>query len=268
MQFKTLSFEETLPQIGLITLNRPDRLNAINMDMLEELQVLFGRLQAMESILVVILTGAGRAFCSGADLKDAKLRGDVVEQSKDSGRHLFQIQKKYAGSIMGMRGLPQPIIAAINGVAAGGGMCLSLASDITIASRKASFIPSFINIGLSGGELGSSYFLPRAVGSIRAAEILMTGRSVEAEEAEKIGLVNAVVDHDALLEAAVDKAKCLVTKGGPALRLTKESLNVNINAASLMAAIEFENRTQSICCTTSEHAAALTKFNKKSNDRV
>jgi len=266
MEFATIRFEEMEPHIGLVTLNRPDRLNAINMDMLKELQVLFGRLQTMESVLVLILTGAGRGFCSGADLKDANSRRDVVDRYKNAGNHLFHIQKKYASSVLDMRALAQPIIAAVNGVAAGGGMCFALASDIVVASRKAYFIPSFINIGLSGGELGSSYFLPRAVGSLRAAEILLTGRSVEAEEAERIGLANTVVAHEVLLEAALDKARQLVAKGGPALRLTKESLNVNINAASLMSAIEFENRSQSICCTTPEHSAALAKFDNKSTE--
>jgi len=264
MEFNTLRFEELEPHIGLITLNRPDRLNAISMEMLEELQVLFQRIEAMESVWVVIMTGAGRGFCSGADLKDARKRRQSVGTIRDAGSHLIHIQKKYAESVLGMRRLGQPIIAAVNGVAAGGGMCFALASDIIIASRRASFIPSFINIGLSGGELGFSYFLPRAVGHIRASEILLTGRTVGAEEAARIGLANVMVEHDQLLEEAASEAGRLVEKGGTALRLTKESLNVNLDAASLMSAIEFENRTQSICCTTPEHFSAIETFKKRS----
>jgi enoyl-CoA hydratase len=264
MAYNTLRFEEAAPHIGLITLNRPDRLNAISLEMLEELQVLFQRVETMESIWVVILTGAGRGFCSGADLKDTRKRSESAGPVRDAGSHLIQIQKKYAGSVMGMRRLGQPIIAAVNGVAAGGGMCLALASDIVIASRRASFIPSFINIGLSGGELGSSYFLPRAVGHIRAAEILLTGRTVDAEEAARIGLANVAVYYDKLLEAAMGTAGRLVEKGGTALRLTKESLNTNFDAASLMSAIEFENRTQSICTTTPEHLSAVARFQNRS----
>lgn len=267
MEFNTIRFEEVDPHIGLITLNRPDRLNAISMEMLEELQDLFRRLHEMESIWVVMLTGEGRGFCSGADLKDAKKRRESIGSVPDAGSHLIHIQKKYAHSVLGMRRLAQPIIAAVNGVAAGGGMCFALASDIVIASSRASFVPSFINIGLSGGELGSSYFLPRAVGHIRASEILMTGRTVDAEEAVRIGLANVLVEQDNLLEEAVSKARRLVEKGGTTIRLTKESLNVNIDAASLMSAIEFENRTQSICCTTQEHFSAVEKFAKKFEEK-
>lgn len=262
MEYNTIRFDVVEPHIGLITLDRPDRLNAINMEMLEELQDMFRRLHEMESIWVVMVTGEGRGFCSGADLKDAKKRRASIDSVRDAGSHLIHIQKKYAESVLGMRRLAQPIIAAVNGVAAGGGMCFALASDIVIASRRASFIPSFINIGLSGGELGSSYFLSRAVGHIRASEILLTGRTVDAEEAARIGLANVMVEHDRLLEKAAGEARRLVEKGGTALRLTKESLNVNLDASSLVSAIEFENRTQSICCTTQAHFSAVEKFKK------
>ena len=268
MEFNTVQFEEVEPHIGLLTLSRPHRLNAISMEMLDELKVLFQRLQVRDSIWVLILTGAGRGFCSGADLKDAKNWSESIGQERNAGSHLIHIQKKYAESVMGMRALGQPIISAVNGVAAGGGMCYALASDIVIVSRKASFIPSFINIGLSGGELGSSYFLPRAVGHIRASEILLTGRSVGAEEAVRIGLANALFEQEKLLEEALVMGRRLVEKGGTALRLTKESLNVNLSAASLMSAIEFENRTQSICCTTPEHFSAVAKFENKTKEKA
>lgn len=262
MEFGTIRFETPEREIGLITLNRPERLNALNLDMLDDLHSLFDELKGMESVRVLILTGAGRGFCSGADLKDALDRREFIASVMSTGNHLIHIQKKYADRILEMRGIPQPIIAAVNGPAAGGGMCMALASDIVIASRRAVFIPSFINIGLSGGELGTSYFLPRAVGTVRASEILLTGRGVEAEEAEKIGLANRVVEEESLMHAALETAGRLLTKSVLGLRLTKEALNVNLNASSLLAAIEFENRNQSICCTMPEFLCAVERFGK------
>ena len=142
-------------------------------------------------------------------------------------------------------------------------MCLALASDAVFATPKAAFTPSFINIGLSGGELGSSFFLQRAVGSIRAAEILLTGRTVEASEAQRIGLVIRGVEEEKLLETALAHARLMTEKSPTALRLTKEALNQNLTASSLEAAINLEDRNQSIAVFTPEFTAAVEKFAKK-----
>ena len=131
---------------------------------------------------MLIITGEGRGFCSGADIKDSRLRREASTLFSNAASHLVAIQKRYSERILEMRRLPQPIIAAVNGPAAGAGMCIALASDVILATPQATFIASFINIGLSGGELGTSYFLPRAVGRARAAEILMTGRTVKASQ--------------------------------------------------------------------------------------
>jgi enoyl-CoA hydratase len=173
------------------------------------------------------------------------------------------IQKKYSDRILEMRRLPQPIIAAVNGPAAGGGMCIALASDVVLASPQATFIASFINIGLSGGELGTSYFLPRVVGRARAAEILLTGRTVDAREAERIGLVSRLVEVDDLMDVAMEMARTMLNKSPMGLRLTKEVLNQNMNAPSLEAAIELENRNQSICCCTPEFMEAVVSFSNR-----
>ena len=157
---------------------------------------------------------------------------------------------------------PQPIIAVVNGAAAGGGMCLALASDMIIAGPKAKFIPSFINIGLSGGELGTTYFLPKAVGRAKAAEILMTGRAVEAEEADRIGLVSRLVDEDALMDTAMQTARTMLGKSPLGLRLTKETLRQNQNAPTLESAIELENRNQSILCCSPDFFNAVMAFVK------
>ena len=144
MNFKTIKFEEPESGIGIITLNRPDRLNALSLDMLEELHALFDKLRKRDDARVLIFTGEGRGFCSGADLKDSRARREAATLFPSAGTHLFAVQKTYADRILEMRRLPQPIIAAVNGPAAGGGMCIALASDVILASPGATFIPSFM----------------------------------------------------------------------------------------------------------------------------
>ncbi len=260
MEFETIKFKEPETGIGLVTLSRPDRLNALSLDMVGELHVLFLALMERKDLRILILTGEGRGFCSGADLKDARLRQEFPTAYPDPTVHLIAIQKRYADLVLEMRHLPQPIIAAVNGPAAGGGMCLALASDVVIAGPKAAFTPSFINIGLSGGEMGTTFFLPQKVGSGRAAEILLTGRTVDAQEAEKIGLVSRVVEEDRLLEVAMEIARILLAKSPMGLRFTKEALNLSLTAPSLEAAIEFENRNQSMCCSTPDFFKAVEAF--------
>jgi enoyl-CoA hydratase len=264
MNFSTITFQELQAGVGLLTLNRPERLNGLNMAMLDDLQALFQALALKDDIRVLILTGAGRGFCSGADLKDdRRIKDPSFPGFTSPAGHLVHIQKKYADRILEMRRLPQPIIAAVNGPAAGGGMCLALASDVVIASEAATFTPSFINIGLSGGELGTTYFLPRAVGFPRAAEILMTGRTVNAEEAERMGMVTKKVPGEGLMAAALETAARMLAKSPMGLRFTKEALNLNIDAPSLQAAIELENRNQSLCCFSPEFLVAVQAFQKQ-----
>ncbi len=262
MNFSTIKFEEPEPGIGLLTLNRPDRLNAINLDMVEDLHRLFYSLLGNETVRVLVLTGEGRAFCSGADLKDSRAQNEESKSFTSAAATLYAVQKRYADRILEMRRIPQPVIAAVNGIAAGGGMCLAMASDVIFAAPEAGFVPSFINIGLSGGELGSSYFLPRLVGATRAAEILMTGRTVDAAEAERIGLACRMVEESRLMETAFETARAMLQKSVYGLRLTKETLNQNIAAPSLEAAIELENRNQSICCSAPDFMAAVENFSK------
>jgi enoyl-CoA hydratase len=263
MNFTTITFQEPEPGIGLMTLNRPERLNALNLGMLDEFQGLFSYLREHAEIRVLIITGAGRGFCAGADLKDSRTGDRYASVVNSAAAHLIHIQKKYADRILEMRRLPQPIIAAVNGTAAGGGMCLALAADIIIAGESAAFIPSFINIGLSGGELGSSYFLPRAVGTPRASEILMTGRTVGAEEAERIGLVSRKVAGEELMAVAMETARRMIAKSTMGLRLTKEAMNFNIDAPTLESAIEMENKNQSICIFTPDFLEAIAAFQQR-----
>ena len=263
MDFNAIEFSRPEPGVGLLTLDRPDRLNAMSLEMLHDLSRLFAHLIGDDTVRVVIITGRGRGFCSGADLKDARVQEQAADLFPDAATHLFKIQKVFAQRIVELKNIPQPVIAAVNGPAAGGGMCLAMASDVILASPRATFTASFANIGLSGGELGSSYLLPRLVGAARAAEILLTGRTVDAEEAERIGLVGRVVEADELMDAALRTARLMKAKPLKALWLTKESLNFSQNAPSLKAAIEFENRTQSMLCFTKEFWEAVTGFGKK-----
>ncbi|MBW2090802.1 MAG: enoyl-CoA hydratase/isomerase family protein, partial [Deltaproteobacteria bacterium] len=233
------------------------------LNMVEELHALFLDLQNLEQVRVLIITGAGRGFCSGADLKSFLDHPESKALVSSAGTMLVEVQKKYSSVIYEMRRLPQPIISAVNGPAAGGGMCIALASDVIIAGPRAGFTPSFINIGLSGGELGTSYFLPRLVGSSRAAEILMTGRTVQAEEAERIGLAARLVEEDRLMETAMETARKMLAKSRLGLRLTKEVLHQNQTAQSLEAALELENRNQSICITGPEFTAAVEAFSNR-----
>ena len=263
MQFETLKFDIPETGIGVITMNRPQRLNAINLNMLEDFFALFDHLNQNDEIRVLIITGEGRAFCSGADLRDERASKEAANLFSNAAEHLIKIQKVYARLIIEMRRLSQPIIAAVNGHAAGGGMCIALASDVAIAAPAAAFTPSFVNIGLTAGELGTSYFLHRLVGIARASDILFTGRTVEATEAERIGMVSRLAEETQLMEEALAIAHAMLDKTPLGLRLTKETLNQNLNAPSLEAAIELENRNQSILCLTPEFFEAIVNFGKR-----
>lgn len=244
-KFKTLLFKELKPGLGLVTFNRPGDLNSINDEMLDDFEDLFRALNSDDSIRVIIITGKGRGFCSGADLKQA-INPAVADYFSDPETFLKMVQERYASIVLGLRRIPQPVIAAVNGPAAGGGFSIALASDIRIAVPEAYFVASFINIGLSGGELGTSYLLPRLVGLSRASEILYSGRKVMADEAEKIGLVSKVVSTDELIDTAVSFARPMLEKSTGGLKFTKRVLDQNIDAPSLEAAINLENRNQAI----------------------
>jgi enoyl-CoA hydratase len=260
-EFKTLVFQEKEPGIGVATMNRPDRLNAMNLDMVEDFNGLFALLNEDEAVRVLILTGAGRGFSSGADLNDAVLHRDK-DPFADPEKFMKLVQERYASLTLGLRKIPQPVISAVNGPAAGGGFCLTLASDIRVACPEAYFVASFINIGLSGGELGTSFLLPRLVGLSRAADILCTGRKVMADEAERIGLVSRVVPREELLETALVYARMMTAKSPGGLKLTKRVLDANLHAPSLDAAIGLENRNQSILVFSGEFFKLIQSFHK------
>lgn len=223
-----------------ITLNRPDALNSFTFDMYEALIAAFESVRDDPECRVIILTGAGRAFCAGHDVRAGSKPGWVKPG-------LGRIQSgKYTMRVLGqipvlMRAMPQPIICAVNGTAAGIGYSLALASDLTLAAKSAKFV-NVIHNAATGAELGMSYLLPRAIGAQRAAELLLTARAVQSDEAERIGLVLRVVENEALMDEALALADAIAVNSPVGIWLTKQSLWFNQSAGSLEAAIELENR--------------------------
>jgi enoyl-CoA hydratase len=256
-RFDTMRLTEPEPGIALLTLARPDRLNAISLQLLDEFHRVLDELETHPTARVLVLTGEGRGFCAGTDLKEAGTRHGP---SRVDVEHAMHTQQKLSKLVGGLRRIPQPVIAAVNGVAAGGGFCFALAADVRVAAASARFVASFINIGLSGGEIGSTYLLPRLIGVSRAAEILYTGREVGADEAERIGLVSRVVPDGEALDAALQVARTMLGKSAFGLRMTKEVLDLNVDAPSLEHAMQLENRTQQLAVRTDAFVESVQAF--------
>ena len=247
--------------IATITLNRPERLNAITFEVYHELTAFFATLRDEKDVRVVVITGAGRAFCSGGDVRD--IIGEL--QGRDA-EGLLEFTRLTCELIRNMRALPKPIIASLNGTTAGAGACIALASDIRIAAEEAKIAFIFAKVGLAGTDMGATYFLPRVVGFSKATELLMTGDFISAAEAKAIGLYNLVVPRDQLETATREFAEKLVH--GPALGLakTKEMLNRESHM-SFESALEAEAVAQALCMQTPDfkeaHAAFLEKRKPK-----
>jgi len=240
-----------------VTLNRPESLNAMSRTMMLELQHYFGELYTRPEIRAVVLRGAGKAFCAGLDLKERREPG---EGGPVNG---LRVQRRVSEIVMRMRRAPQPIISLIQGAASGGGFALALASDIRLAGPRARMNAAFIRIGLTACDVGVSYFLPRLVGSALASELLLTGAFIDAERALKVGLVSDVVpeaDLEARGQAMVD---AILANSPLGVRLTKEALNMNIDAQSLEAAIALEDRQQILCAQTDDMREGIGAFLEK-----
>ncbi|MEC8717935.1 MAG: enoyl-CoA hydratase/isomerase family protein [Pseudomonadota bacterium] len=240
-----------------VTLNRPESLNAMSRTMMLELQHYFGELYTRPEIRAVVLRGAGKAFCAGLDLKERRQPG---EGGPVNG---LRVQRRVSEIVMRMRRAPQPIISLIHGAASGGGFALALASDIRLAGPGARMNAAFIRIGLTACDVGVSYFLPRLVGSALASELLLTGAFIDAERALKVGLVSDLVpeaDLEARGQAMVD---AILANSPLGVRLTKEALNMNIDAQSLEAAIALEDRQQILCAQTDDMREGIGAFLEK-----
>jgi enoyl-CoA hydratase/carnithine racemase len=253
----TLLREVAADGVVLLRLNRPERLNALNEDLVAELFEAIGQLSHDRDARVVILTGAGRGFCSGLDVRDF---GPGMLEASAPAIDRLRFQEMMASLPQAIRSLPQPVIAAVNGPAVGGGLALCLAADIRICSESATFGNAAILLGLSGAEMGMSYFLPRVVGLSVAADWMLTGRTVSADEADRRGLVSELVDGEHLVGRAIELASEIAGHSALGVQMTKRAIQANTDAANLLAAIELENRNQVITHATAEAAAARRRW--------
>jgi enoyl-CoA hydratase len=244
---------ELEPGIHLIELNRPDRLNAISHELLERFHEVQSEVAADPSCRVVVLTGRGRGFCAGLDL------GHFDTDRQGPGQAM-RFQKRIAALMTGLRELPQPVIAAVNGPAAGGGLALTLASDVRIAGASAKFGNAFVRIGVSGCDVGVSWLLPRLIGASRAFELMLTGRVIDATEADRIGIVSRVVPDDELLERAVSVAREIVGNSPFGVRMTKDVMWNQLEIGSMSAGIALENSTQVASVFGRDQGEAVSAF--------
>jgi enoyl-CoA hydratase len=244
--------------VALLTLNRPEKLNAMDVALVTELHAALDEVAVDRACRAIVLTGAGRGFCAGLDLAGYGTAPDGEDRGAVGGG--FATQQHIASLIPHLRSLHQPVIAAVNGPAAGGGLALALGSDVRIAAASARFNVAFVRIGLSGCDVGVSWLLPRLIGASRAWELMLTGRIIDSTEADRIGLVTRVVPDGEVLDAALETA-ALVTANSPwGVRMTKEVAWSQLEIGSLQAGIDLENRTQIPSSFTADMQEAMAAF--------
>jgi enoyl-CoA hydratase/carnithine racemase len=242
--------------VAWVTINRPAQLNALNTQLIDELNHYFGSLNVSSKTRVVVLQGAGRAFCAGLDLKDGAPRQPGLTAR-------FARQHSVRNIMLSMRRCPQPIVSIIQGPASGGGFALALASDIRLATPDARMNAAFIRIGLSACDVGVSYFLPRMVGASVAAEYMLTGRFLDAQRAYALGLVSRIGPLEDLQQEAQSLATDMLNASPMGLRLTKEALGHAIDAGSMEAVIAMEDRNQVLCVQSEDFAEGISAFLEK-----
>ena len=273
MELETIKFELREDGIGILTLNRPEKLNAISFQMEEDFHQVLDHLMVNLDCRVLILRGEGRAFSAGTDLQEGLIlntkktpegyeRFYFLNMKEPIKRKMYH-QWRITQIIVKMRKISQPIIALVQGAAAGGGLAFALASDIRIVTKNAKLINASINIGLTGADMGGSYFLPRLIGRARASEILMSGRVVDGIEAESIGLAVKLVDEANLLNAGLEIAEELLTKSPLGLRMTKEAINLSLDSPSLENIIQFENSSIVLTFSSKDVNEASSAFFEK-----
>ena len=256
----TVQLSDPAPHIKVITLDKPDRLNAISFDLVAELHDALDAVAADDECKVAILTGAGRGFCAGLDLKE-------WGAPPEPGTHPHYPAGRTGQAFMSnltqhLRATPQIIIGAVNGAAYGGGFSLSLACDLRIAATSARFCSAFIKTGLTGTDIGVTYLLPRLIGAARAFDLIVTGRTVDAAEAERMGIVSRVVPDASLMDEAMAIATTVAAYTKYGLRNTKEVMWHNLDTNNMAAAIALENRNQDVGAHTPEVQAYMAAYMK------
>ena len=240
MEYETIEYDVKEEGIGILSLNRPRRYNSVSHQMMEELETFWKeRLYDLDTHVLILKGNGDRGFCAGLDMKEnVKMAPDMNTDQ------FYRFQARLARLNLAMRQAPQPIICAVHGAAAGLGFSFALASDVRVITRDARFSAAYINIGLGGADMACSYFLPRLMGAGRAYEFMLTGNFMSAEEAMALGLVSRIVERDKLMETALDLASTMNTKNPMGLRLTKEAINMNLDAGGLEQALNMEDRNQ------------------------
>lgn len=246
--------------IEIVTLNRPEQLNAVSPELAQALLDYFRALVDRLDVRVVLLRGAGRVFCAGAELgSDAFAEGGPGRNQRQ-----LAMQRLYSGIVRAMRACPQPVIALVHGAACGAGFSLTLAADVRIAAEDARLNAAYLRVGLGGCDMGSGYLLPRLVGLSVASELLMTGNFIAAPRALATGLVSSVVANEGLLDAGLAMAQDMLRASPMGLRMTKETLGLTIDAPSLEAALTLEDRQQCMLISTADHETAVEAFRSRS----
>jgi enoyl-CoA hydratase/carnithine racemase len=242
INYESLEYAETEKGVGILSLNRPQKYNAVNLKMLEELEHFWKFQKSNLDTRVIILKGNGdKGFCGGVDLSSLAEVSPTISIDQ-----FYHFQARMSRLMLSMRSAPQPIICAVHGVAAGLGFSFTLASDVRIISKDARFCASYINVGFGGADMACSYLLPRLIGAGRAYEFMLTGAFMSSKEAMDLGLASRVVERETLLETAVEIARIMNSKNPMGLRLTKEAINMNLDAGGLEQALQVEDRNQTL----------------------
>ena len=256
---RTVEIEVVAPGISVVRLIRPEQLNAMNSELIDDLAEALARIADDDACRVVILTGSGRAFCAGGDLATLQ----ASRSHPDAVAATLSLLQRSAALVLALQRLPQPVIAAVNGPAAGGGLALALAADTRLCSESAHFSTAFVKLGLSGLEMGMSVLLPRIVGPTAAFEMAATGRRIDAASALALGLVLEVVGEAVLLERAIDLARSIAANSPIGVRMTKELLWRNAAPADLAQVLDVEIEAQLRCVRTADHAEAIAAFSER-----
>jgi len=242
MAYETIEYDLVEAGIGLLSLNRPRIYNSVNQKMMEELEHFWHERASDLAAHVILLQGKGeKSFCAGLDMREA-----IKTTPRMSADEFYAFQARLARLTLAMRRAPQPIVCAVHGAAAGLGFSFALASDVRILSEDARFSAAYINIGLGGADMACSYFLPRLIGAGRAYEFMLTGNFMSAQEAIQLGMASRLVKRAALFDTAMDLARTMNSKNSMGLRLTKEAINMNLDAVGLEHALHLEDRNQAL----------------------